>query len=163
MDYKITITRLSVLKRGGKLELLIEVRNMPFLIFIVVVAWFSLYYYGYINDFRKNKGRYFNVPYKNIEISATGILINNKLLQIGNDKNIHITVKVLPHIIAYRTQNNYIFYVSSIYSSVKFINLIPLSEYKTLENKLVDFFTKNGFSVSVSHKPVLAFLKDFYF
>jgi hypothetical protein len=110
--------------------------------------------YDLIKNIKKKKYKYLNIPCVSIEILDIGILINDELLQYGEDKNINIDIKERPTV----RYIYYDFFISSIYSSVESIKSVPMYQYKEFESKLVDFFTKNGFKVSYETPPTARYL-----
>jgi len=105
-----------------------------------------LYYIRIVLKLKKNKGEYFNIPYRQLEIIDIGFLVNDKFLVHESEKErVELVIKKL-------STSRSIYYsieISNYYNSIEFIKPIPSYQYKEFLNKLTTFFSDNGIRVSV--------------
>jgi hypothetical protein len=115
------------------------------IIFIGIIILFP--FYRVTKNLKKEKGRFFNVPYRQIEISNFGILVNNELLVYDNEKN---KIKIIAEQTPTSRSIYYRIHIANNYNSIELIKGVPDYQYKEIENKLVDFLTENGFNVTIN-------------
>lgn len=113
-------------------------------IYVGIVVF--LYFLRLVINIKKERGRFFNIPYRKILITNMGIVINDELLVYGIEKNkVIMVLKVVgTHRATYYSVN-----ISNCYVSKEFIRPISQYQYQEFIKQLKSFFEGNGISVEI--------------